>query len=316
MQLNLLEKTELRIFGLVLDNTNLSLAAEKVAEALAIPPASVLVVDVRPDHICLDILEKSLDMSQIAGKEQAILAKLATVPGLTVTADAYVDSSGIMGLIAFDEQQASELIARTEQLATEIEQAVLRRAIVFATGFEVKERMIEDTNSPYLMRFLTEQGYNVEFGGILDDDAVVIKRKIEDAIDRGFGLIITTGGVGAEDKDFSVEATTAIDPAAATPWIVKFQQGSGRHVKAGVRIGVGQCGIATIINLPGPHDEVVASSAVLRRYCRTGRIDKVALAEEIAQILRQKLSGKHWQHHTHQTSGEEDHGKNHHRTTS
>jgi hypothetical protein len=117
-----------------------------------------------------------------------------------------------------------------------------------------------------------------------------------DAVDRGYGLVITTGGVGAEDKDFSVEAMTRIDPEAATPWIVKFEVGTGRHVKEGVRIGVGQCGLTTIVNLPGPHDEVVAAGDVLRRHCRTGRIDKAALAAETAAVLRDKLRHKHWHH--------------------
>lgn len=310
MQLNLLEKTEIKVYGLILDNANLSLTAQKAAEVLELPSESVLVVDVRPDHICLDILEKNVDMRQITGKAQAILNGLKQVAGITVTNEAYVDSAGIMGLIAFDEQQAEQVIVRTQQMAGEIEQAVLKRAMVFATGFEVKNGMITDTNTPFLLQLLEAEGYHAQFGGILDDDAGVIQRKLADTVERGFGLIITTGGVGAEDKDFSVEATTALDKEAATPWIVKFQQGTGRHVKAGVRIGVGQVGLTTLINLPGPHDEVVASSEALRRHCRIGRIDKQALAEDLAGILRAKLGGIDWkQKHQH---GVKENGKGHH----
>lgn len=310
MELNLLEKTELKVYGLILDKANLSVVAQKVAAVLELPLDSVLVVDVRPDHICLDILEKQVNMRQITGKGQAILEALKQVAGLTVTSGAYVDSAGIMGLIAFDEQQAEQVIARTQQMAGEVEKAVLKRAMVFATGFEVKNGMITDTNSPFLLDLLKAAGYRAEFGGILDDDVAVIKRRLAETVERGFGLVITTGGVGAEDKDFSVEATCALDKEAATPWIVKFQQGTGRHVKTGVRIGVGQIGLATVINLPGPHDEVVVSAEALKRHCQVGRIDKQALAEDLAVILRNKLSGKHW-HHKHEHEVNEN-GKNHH----
>jgi molybdenum cofactor synthesis domain-containing protein len=296
VQLNLLEKTEMRIYGLVLHAVNLSAVAAVAAEVLGLPPAKVLVVDVRDDHICLDLLVKTIDMEQVAGREKALLAALASVEGLEVTAGAYVDSAGIMGLIGGDADEAAAIIARSEAMASDIERNVLKRALVFATGFEVANKMIEDTNSPYLLDLLSSQGYRAELGGVLADDAGLIASRLMDAVDRGYGLVITTGGVGAEDKDFSVEAMTRIDPEAATPWIVKFEVGTGRHVKEGVRIGVGQCGLTTIVNLPGPHDEVVAAGDVLRRHCRTGRIDKAALAAETAAVLRDKLRHKHWHH--------------------
>jgi molybdenum cofactor synthesis domain-containing protein len=299
MQLNLLEKTELRIYGLELRQVNLNQVAAKVAEVLALPPAQVLVVDVRDDHICLDILAKTVDLRQLIGKQSELLQTLAGIKGLVLKEGAYVDSSGIMGLIGYEQADAAEIVARTEALGTEIEQAVLRRAIVFATGFEVKRAMIEDTNSPYLVGLLGQQGYRAEFGGILEDDISVIAHALRDAVDRGFGLIVTTGGVGAEDKDCSVEALATIDPEAAMPWIVKFQAGTGRHVKDSVRIGAGQYGLTTLLSLPGPHDEVVAAAAALQRHCTAGRIDKIALANDVAQILREKLQHKRGHGHGH-----------------
>ena len=289
MQLNLLEKTELRIYGLHLRQVNLGTIAVKVAEALELPADGVLVVDVREDHVCLDILIKTVEMRQIMGKQKTILDKLRSIEGLTVTPEAYVDSAGIMGLIGCERMDAEEIVARSSQMATDIERRVLRRALVYATGFEVKQRMIEDTNSPFLMALLSRQGYEANFGGILEDDVHAITRALRDAAERGIGLVITTGGVGAEDKDFSVEAVSRLDPEAATPWIVKFQAGTGRHVKDGVRIAVGQCGLTTYISLPGPHDEVEACTAALEKFCTAGRVDKRALADAIAEILREKL---------------------------
>lgn len=300
MELNLLEKTELKVYGLKMQSVNLNKIAEVVAYVLGLPVHEVLVVDVRYDHICLDILAKSIDIQQIIGQEQALLTQLATIDGLELTPESYIDSAGIMGLIGCEETQAQLIVERTQMVADEITRAILSRALVYATGFEVKNGMIEDTNSPYLIELLATQGYKAEFGGILEDDVSIIAHKLRDAEERGFGLVITTGGVGAEDKDFSVEALTKIDFQAATPWIVKFQAGTGRHVKDGVRIAVGQSGLTTFISLPGPHDEVVAAGEALKNHCRAGQIEKTLLANEIAHILRDKLRHKQW------------HGQKHH----
>ena len=298
-ELNLLEKTELRIHGLELSGVNLNELAARVAQVLELPANQVLVVDVREDHVCLDLLTPKINIRQIAGREQAVLKALTLMDGLTVGENARIDSSGILGLIAYDQNEALEIAALSQKMGSEIESNILRRALVFATGFEVKKEMIEDTNSPFLIDLLQKQGYAAEFGGILDDDLDIIANKLMEATERGFGLVITTGGVGAEDKDFSVEAMNRIDRQAATPWIVKYEQGTGRHVKAGVRIGVGQYGLTTLINLPGPHDEVMAVAPVLQAHCNKGLINKELLANELVQVLRAKLSikKKHWDHH-------------------
>ena len=299
MELNLLEKTELRIHGLELSGVNLNELAARVAQVLELPANQVLVVDVREDHVCLDLLTPKINIRQIAGREQAVLKALTLMEGLTVGENARIESSGILGLIAYDQNEALEIAALSQKMGSEIESNILRRALVFATGFEVKKEMIEDTNSPFLIDLLQKQGYAAEFGGILDDDLDIIANKLMEATERGFGLVITTGGVGAEDKDFSVEAMNRIDRQAATPWIVKYEQGTGRHVKAGVRIGVGQYGLTTLINLPGPHDEVMAVAPVLQAHCNRGLINKELLANELVQVLRAKLSikKKHWDHH-------------------
>ena len=299
MELNLLEKTELRIHGLELSGVNLNELAARVAQVLELPANQVLVVDVREDHVCLDLLTPKINIRQIAGREQAVLKALTLMEGLTVGENARIESSGILGLIAYDQNEALEIAALSQKMGSEIESNILRRALVFATGFEVKKEMIEDTNSPFLIDLLQKQGYAAEFGGILDDDLDIIANKLMEATERGFGLVITTGGVGAEDKDFSVEAMNRIDRQAATPWIVKYEQGTGRHVKAGVRIGVGQYGLTTLINLPGPHDEVRVAAPILQAHCNRGFIDKELLASDLVQVLRAKLSSKkqNWDHH-------------------
>jgi len=84
VQLNLLEKTELRIYGLDLHEVNLTAVAARVAKVLQLPAEQVLVVDVREDHICLDILAKTVDMRQLIGKQGNLLDELRGIDGLKV----------------------------------------------------------------------------------------------------------------------------------------------------------------------------------------------------------------------------------------
>lgn len=129
----------------------------------------------------------------------------------------------------------------------------------------------------------------------MSDDLYDIKEKLEDALNRGFGLLITSGGVGAEDKDKTVEAIHSIDENAATPYIVKFKKGTGRHVKDGVRIGVGTEGLSTMISLPGPHDEVELAMPVLIKGLRENW-DKMHLADCLAGVLANKWKTKNHHH--------------------
>lgn len=59
MGLNLLEKTELWVNEITLEQANLSDMADVVAKQLGLEPGKVLVVDVRPRHITFDVLEKT-----------------------------------------------------------------------------------------------------------------------------------------------------------------------------------------------------------------------------------------------------------------
>ena len=102
--------------------------------------------------------------------------------------------------------------------------------------------------------------------------------------------------MGAEAKDCTLEALLALDPGAVTPHICKYEKGTGRHAKDGVRIGVGRAFDSLIVALPGPNDEVRASLDVLVEGLRSN-LDKHALAEEIARnlraLLREKMGHRH-----------------------
>jgi len=298
MGLNLLEKTELWINNITLKNVNLTQFAEAVAQTLGIESSKVLVVDVRPRHITLDVLEKDIPEENILGKEKTILKEISKLSGVNISDETYIHSNGILGLICLDEENPQEMMNTITTMVNEIKDKIAKRAIVFPTGFELKEKLIVDTNTPYLKQLLEQEGYKVTVGEIINDDIWDMECKLSEAVSKAYGLIITTGGVGAEDKDKSVESVLKIDPEAATPYVVKFQQGTGRHVKDGVKIAVGKVGPTYIVSLPGPNDEVQIASKILIE-CIKNNNDKFQIAQQIANVLAEKLSAKKFNHEEH-----------------
>lgn len=292
MELNLLEKTELWIENVRLNNVNLTELSNKLADILGIEHSKILVVDVRETHITFDILEKFINSGNLFGKKNEIFTELSKVEGFELTSTSDIHSDGILGMINLDEKEVANVIERMEQMKASILENISRRAIVFPTGFEVKKGYIKDTNTPYIEKKLRENLYNVTIGEVLDDDVTHIAGKLLNAIHQGYGLIITTGGVGAEDKDKTVEAILSIDPEASTPYILKFSQGTGRHLKDGVRIAVGKIGQTIIIALPGPNDEVRIGTEELIKSIKNG-LSKNDMATMIANALAKKFVIKH-----------------------
>lgn len=289
---HLLRKTELRIERIALRGANLNELAATVAETLGLDGNKVLVVDVRDDTVVVDVLQDGIDPAAIVGKRDLLLRRLAALPGVGVTARTAISSAGLLGWIALDEGQARAALERSQQMAEEIRKRVSRRAIVFSTGSEVAGGQIQDTNTPTIARRLEGEGYSVTRGATLSDDAAAIAGRLGQAVyDDGYGLVITTGGVGAEDKDCTIEALLLLDPGAATPYLCRFEKGTGRHRKDGIRIGVAQASESLIVALPGPNDEVSASLEALVGGLAAG-LGKEELAEQIAENLRRRLRGQ------------------------
>jgi len=297
-ELNLLDKTELWIDDIRLQDANLTDLAHVVAGALGLEAGEVLVVDVREGHVTLDVLRRAVQARDIAGKEAEVLLRLGRLPGVSLGENARLHSEGILGLIALPAEDVDEVLGRSERVLADVRSRVARRAKVFASGAEVKDGSIQDTNTPLIVERLRERGFEASGGGILTDDAESIALSLESAAGAGYGLVITTGGVGAEEKDCTIEALLRVDAGAATPWVVKYQRGSGRHVKEGVRVGVGQLGSSYLVALPGPNDEVnIALDALVESLPFIG--DKRILAEKIAAALRGALIEKSRGFHHH-----------------
>lgn len=299
MELNLLQKTELRIDGITLDSANLTDIAAAVAQCLSLPRDKVLVIDVRPGQLALDILVPTVRADQFFGKEKSLLALLASMPGVTLAEGAGLHSEGILGAISLDEERVPEVLARTSSMGTALAARKKGRVRIFPTGFELIERRIEDTNTPYLVKLFSQAGFMAEAGESLPDRKEALAEAIAAAAEE-CSLVVTTGGVGAEDKDYSVEAIESVDPLAATPYLVRFTQGEGRHVKDGIRLAVGEKDGCLMVALPGPHDEVRLLAPILLRGVKE-RQDIHVLAETLASRLRGKLRGllKHGHHDRH-----------------
>jgi molybdenum cofactor synthesis domain-containing protein len=287
MEWDLLEKTTFWVNDVNLKGADLDQVAEAAAKALCLQTKEVMVIDVRPGMVAFDILRRKVEAASVVGKEKKILDCLSRVANVWVGENAGVHSEGVLGLIALSPERGEEVLAKSSKMAEQIATAVSRRAVVFSTGSEVKEGKIKDTNSPFIMAALKEAGYVTQFGGVLDDDEVATAASLEEAVERGFGLIISTGGVGAENKDFTVEAIRRLDPRAHTPYILKFTPDNHRHYKEGVRIAVGKVGLALLVALPGPHEEAKIGCIRLLTGLRQG-MEGFALAEYIVAILRDR----------------------------
>ena len=246
-----------------------------------------MVVDVRPGVVAFDVLRRSVDAHAIVGMERPLLDRVGGIEGVRLGPDAKVHSEGVLGFIALDRVEGARALADAEAVGDEVRREVARRVLVFASGSEVRDGSIRDTNSPFLLAALRGAGYRAEFGGVLEDDLAAVVASLEDAIGRGHGLVVTTGGVGAEDKDFNIEAILRIDPGAQTPWILRFEPDMRRHHKEGVRIAVGRVGPTRLVALPGPNDEVrLAAGVLLEALARdAGDAD---LAGALAAVLRQR----------------------------
>ena len=289
---NLLQKTELRIDPIYLQNANLTDIAAAAADVLGLSAKEVLVVDYQQGVLTLDILNTCVNAYKIVGQKEALLESLSTVPGVSITDETSVYSNGMLGWIALDKSAAAEGLKKSEQTIAEIRQHIAKRAAVFSSGAEVQNAEIEDTNTPAIKVHLEANGYKVSQAGILPDDRLLIAARLRETAEAGgYGVIITTGGVGAEEKDQTVEAIQELDPDAATPYICRFEIGTGRHVKDGVRIAVGGFRETTLIALPGPNDEVLASLGPMLAGLEE-HAPKQMIAEAIAATLRDILRRK------------------------
>jgi molybdenum cofactor synthesis domain-containing protein len=289
---DLLDKTELVIRGIALRNADLARVAEAVAETLGMERGEVLVTDVLGDQVVVDVLRRGVDPHALVGKKEELQRRLGGIPGVECGEETEFFSRGMLSWVAVGSAEGEEVLRRSEEMARAIRRRLEKAALVFSTGAEVVGGQVMDTNAPLIRERLGAEGYAVKLGGALADDEILIAARLRQAADDGYGLVLTTGGVGAEDKDRTIEAVLRADPGAATPHVVKYQLGVGRHRhKDSVRIAVGKIGGTLVVALPGPNDEVQVGVGALLEGLAAGA-GAAELAERIAEALRERLRRK------------------------
>jgi molybdenum cofactor synthesis domain-containing protein len=291
MDYRLLEKTELWVQPVKLEKVDLTTCARAAAGVLGLGDDEIMVTDVVGDVLTLDVLVQTLHPEQFIARKGELLRALDKVEGITILDETDVHSDGVLGLIGLDEKTGQEMLERTSAMVDEIAEKIRRRCIVFSTGTEVLRGQIQDTNTPFIEEALKPKGCQVDRGGPLQDDQNAIARAFRAASDDGYGLVITTGGIGAEKKDTTLGALEQVDRDARMPIIMKFQKGQRRHYREDVRIGVGKSDHTLIICLPGPHDEVQLAWPVLEKGLEENW-NKEYLAEALASVLRGKFLRK------------------------
>ena len=287
-EVQLLGKTEIWLHGVRLDNADLEEIARAAARALSLPEDKVFTTDVREDHIVLDVLVPRVDFEAVAGKQGEVFEALAKIAGVTIDENAEIHSEGVLGIIGTTRDQAASAVTEAKRMEEQIRKYASGRVAVVATGAELVDGKVKDTNFEAASEILGAAGFEVVFGGAVGDSEKEIAGLVTRLSGDGFGLIITTGGVGAEDKDRTLEALENLDPGLSTAVLAHYKKGHGRHVKDAVRIGVATLGWTTVISLPGPTHEVRLALPIIVDKVKEGTTP-AELVEAIAVPLRATL---------------------------
>ncbi|MET0448190.1 MAG: molybdopterin-binding protein [Aeromicrobium sp.] len=283
--LDLLDKTELWIVGVTLRDVRLPELAAVAAAARSLPRHAVFVTDVRDDHVVLDVLVPRVRMEDVIGRGPALLAAGGALCGVDLHDGAEVHSRGVLGILGTPADQIESVLAATTELETNLRAYIGRRVAVVSTGGEVEDGQVHDTNVEVITDVLESAGFEVTRGGTIVDDEQMIAARVLRLAEEGFGVVITTGGVGAEDKDRTIEGIQLLVPDLRTAVLAEYQVGHGRHVKPHVRVAAGRFGETTVIALPGPTREVRAALPALLDGLRSRR-DARELAEIVAAPIR------------------------------
>lgn len=283
--LDLLSKTELWVEDIILDDVDLTRLAACAGDVLGLGLEDIFVTDVRDRRVVFDVVSQTVSLDAIAGKEADLLAALAAFPGVALGNRASVHSFGVLGVIGAPAEQAADILANAAKLEAGLQAYVARSVVVLSTGGEVARGEIEDTNYAAVKSILGDQGYLVDHAGVVEDDEALIAARIGHLLEEGYGMIITTGGVGAEDKDKTIEAMQCLAPDLSTAVLAEYKVGHGRHVKQHVRVACGRIGDILLVALPGPTREVLAALPVLVQAAANG-LPPAAVAEAIATPIR------------------------------
>ncbi|OIW30042.1 MoeA N-terminal region-like protein [Coniochaeta ligniaria NRRL 30616] len=144
------------------------------------------------------------DTVRVAGNDSQSQPEISVTKPISLRADRRLAGSdvkrGDVLLRAGATLQASNVLLLASLGLTTITVAARPRVCVFSTGKELLSTsfgLARDTNGPFITAALKEIGSDVDFGGVLDDDAALLRDRLEGVAgsEAYYDVVITTGAV-------------------------------------------------------------------------------------------------------------------------
>ena len=128
------------------------------------------------------------------------------------------------------------------------------KALIVTISDRSAKRERKDESGPLLVDMLQERGWFTQIDyKIVPDEKVKIKELLEDYIQKGYNLILTTGGTGLAPRDVTPDATKEVIEKEV-PGIAEEMRRKSREKTPHAllsRAVAGVKGATLIINLPG-----------------------------------------------------------------
>ncbi len=111
-----------------------------------------------------------------------------------------------------------------------------------------------DGATPAVAELLSASGFTVKESVLLPDEAGSITATLKKLSDKGYDLIVTTGGTGFSPRDVTPEATLALGSLRNVPGVAEAMRFNSMKYTPRAMLSRGVCVIfkkSVIVNLPG-----------------------------------------------------------------
>lgn len=147
------------------------------------------------------------------------------------------------------------------------------RASVITISDKAAKGLRVDTSGPALAEMLRQDGWDVVYTAIVEDEIPAIQAELRHCSDiEHIELILTTGGTGFSKRDVTPEATLAM-LEKRTPGIVEAMRAKSMEITPKGCLSRGESGMrgdSLVINLPGSRKAATENLAVILPALRHG----------------------------------------------